>query len=111
MDKREWETRIEEVFRTIYSYCVVRTASREDAEDLAQDIFLELTKALPDLRSGQAFYGFMWSVAGNVCKQWRRKDRRNQTFELTEDIASEEDRYMETAEEDTEYQCLRRELA
>ena len=111
MDKRESETRIEEVFRTIYSYCVVRTASREDAEDLAQDIFLELTKALPNLRDEQAFYGFMWSVAGNVYKQWCRKERRSQTFELTEDIPSEKDKYLEITDEDSEYQRLRLELA
>ena len=111
MDKREWETQIGEVFRTIYSYCVVRTASREDAEDLAQDILLELTKALPNLRDEQAFYGFMWSVAGNVYKQWCRKDRRSRTLELTEDIPLEKDRHMEATDEDSEYQRLRMELA
>ena len=111
MDKREWETRIEEIFRTIYSYCVVRTASREDAEDLAQDILLELTKAFPNLRDEQAFYGFMWSVAGNVYKQWCRKEKRSQTFELTEDIPSEKDKLLETTDEDSEYRRLRLELA
>ena len=111
MDKCEWETRIEEVFKTIYSYCVVRTAGRADAEDLAQDILLELTKALPNLRDEQAFYGFMWSVAGNVYKQWCRKDKQSQTIELTEDIPSEKDKYMEVTDEDSEYQRLRRELA
>lgn len=110
MDKHEWETRIEEVFRTIYSYCVVRTASREDAEDLVQDILLELTKALPNLRNEQAFYGFMWSVAGNVYKQWCRKERQSRTFELTGDIPSEEDKYMEITDKDPEYGRLRLEL-
>ena len=58
---------------------MARTSNEYEAEDLAQDILLELTKSVQNIREDKAFYGFMWSVAKNVYKQWyRRKKLRQQ---------------------------------
>ena len=37
---------------------------------MTQDIILEIYKSVDNIRNIDAFYGFMWAVAGNVYKQW-----------------------------------------
>ena len=87
---------ITETAKTVFSYCLARTHSKEEAEDLSQDILLEILKSACNLRDDKAFYNFMWAVANNVYKNWcKKKVRQRQTFyELDEnqpdDIANEE---------------------
>lgn len=88
---------------------MAKTPTREEAEDLAQDIVCELIKSRDNLRSDDAFYGFMWSVADNVYKQWYRRKLKSATDELTVEIA-------EVIEDDTndggdDIYLLRRELS
>ncbi|MBE6561272.1 MAG: sigma-70 family RNA polymerase sigma factor [Ruminococcaceae bacterium] len=106
MNERELHSKIAEVSRTIFSYCRAKTSTREDAEDLSQDILCELIKSAENIRDDRAFYAFMWGVAGNVCKQWYRKKLRNSTGELTEDIPAVE----QFSEERGDIYLLRREL-
>jgi len=69
----EKETLITNAAKSIYTYCRARTSTREEAEDLSQDILLELLKSQGNLRDDKAFYGFMWAVASNVYKNWCKK--------------------------------------
>ena len=91
MNENELRKKISEVSKTIFSYCMAKTPTREEAEDLSQDILYELIKSAKNIRDDNAFYAFMWGVAGNVYKQWYRKKLQNNTCELTEDVASEDD--------------------
>ncbi|MBQ7309708.1 MAG: sigma-70 family RNA polymerase sigma factor [Clostridia bacterium] len=103
----ELHKKIEEVSKTIFSYCMAKTPTREEAEDLSQEILYELIKSAENIRDDKAFYAFMWSVAGNVYKQWYRKKLKNNTCELTEEIASDD----VFAEDDhSDIYLLRREL-
>ena len=107
MDENLLHEKIAEISRTIYSYCRAKTPSQQDAEDLSQDILFELTKSVKNIRNENAFYAFMWGVAGNVYKQWYRKKLKNNTCELSEDIPSED----QLSEDDSErLYLLRREL-
>ena len=101
------EERIAESSRTIFSYCRARTNSREDAEDLTQDILCELLRSADSLRDENAFYGFMWGVAGNVYRQWLKKKSRTETAELPEEIPAPECE----PEGEEQIRLLRRELA
>lgn len=76
MDENWLHEKIDEISRTIYSYCRAKTPSQQDAEDLSQDILLELMKSVDNIRNDKAFYAFMWGVAGNVYKQWCRKKQK-----------------------------------
>lgn len=70
MNKEELDVKITEVAKSILSYCIARTSNQIEAEDLAQDIMLEICKSVPNLKNEEAFYGFMWAIAGNVYKEW-----------------------------------------
>ena len=61
MKKQELDTRITETAKALLSYCRVRTASSFEAEDLAQDIIVEIYKSVDNLRNEEAFYiGSKW---------------------------------------------------
>ncbi len=106
MDKHTLDTKVSETARTLLSYCAARTANPFEAEDLAQDIILEIYKSADHLRSEEAFYGFMWSIAGNVYKNWCKKKARNKECALSESLPFATD----SLEDDNLY-LLRRELS
>ena len=51
--------RIAACSKVIFNYCRSRVTTREDAEDLSQDILEALLRSADSLRSEEAFYGFM----------------------------------------------------
>ena len=108
MNKIELHEKITEVSKTIFSYCMAKTSTREEADNLSQDILYELIKSAKNIRDDKEFYGFMWAVANNVYKQWYRKKLKNNTCELTDDIPSKEDELLE--EDNSDIFLLRREL-
>ena len=114
MTDEQLNRKITEVSKTIYRYCIARTPTREEAEDLSQDILYELVKSSGNIRDENAFYGFMWGVADNVYKQWCRKRARRQyskLSELTDDIPAEEEPYSFDDDREGDIYRLRRELA
>ncbi len=111
MERDIFEFRTAQISKSILSYCMARTSNEHEAEDLAQDILLELTKSVQNIRDEKAFYGFMWSVAKNVYKQWCRKKLRRRECELTDDIYDPENMFDEISDEHSDLYLLRRELS
>lgn len=101
--------RIAEMSRAVYAWCAARTATPADAEDLSQEVLLEMLRAAPDLRDERAFYGFMWAVAGHVYRSWLRK-RRAPSAELTDAVADPADPFA-VVEVADDLRLLRRELS
>lgn len=110
MEKNELNQKIAEVSKSVLSYCLARTSNTQDAEDLAQEILLKIMTSAQNLRNDEAFYGFMWAVAGNVFKDWLRKKSRHRNAELTE-IDATENFDFEKLDNESDIFLLRRELA
>ncbi len=107
MDKSELDIKISEAAKTILSYCKARTSTPFDAEDLAQEILTQLCQSAANIRNADAFYGFMWAVAGNVYKQWCRKKAKRNECALDDAIPAGED----PAADPADLYRLRRELS
>ena len=107
MDKQELDAKVEEIAKALLSFCSARTSSHFEAEDLAQDIILEIYKSADKIRSVDAVYGFMWAVAGNVYKQWCKKKRKEKACEFTDHFPEVVE---PVCEEDSALFLLRREL-
>ena len=107
LERQELDNKISEIAKVLLSYCVVRTPNQFEAEDLAQDIILEIYKSADNLRDEKAFYGFMWAAAGNVYKGWCKNRAKNKECELTENIFSDDNF---SQDEDESLYLLRREL-
>ncbi len=86
MDKHELDIKMTDMAKSILSYCMARTSNHFEAEDLAQDIIVEIYKSADNIRNADAFYGFMWAVAGNVYKQWCKKKAKNKECEITDNL-------------------------
>ncbi len=57
MEREISDKLITDTAKTLFSYCRTRTNSKEEAEDLSQDIILELLRTRENLRDDKAFYG------------------------------------------------------
>jgi len=111
LDRETSDERITDAAKTLFSYCRARTGSREEAEDLSQDILLELLRSRGSLRDDRAFYGFMWAVAGNVYKNWCKKRARPVNAPLDERLPDDSPPFAALLEKETDLALLRRELA
>ncbi len=111
MDNHELDEKIINASKTILTYCKSRTSNLQDAEDLAQDIIAEIIKSLKNIRDDNAFYGFMWAVAGNVYKQWFHKKTKTNERELTDDIQDDDDNFDLVNGSNNGIYLLRRELS
>lgn len=110
MEQRDIDEKITATSKTILSYCMSRTSNQHDAEDLAQDILYEIVKSAQNLRDCHAFYGFMWSVAGNVYKRWYHKKRTVIECELTDEMQDDSGELDAVIESNSDTYLLRREL-
>lgn len=100
------QERIAEMSRAVRAWCIARTPTRQDAEDLAQDVLLAMLESAPNLHDEGAFYAFMWGVARNVHRQWVSKRSRRNECELSD--SAYEQAFPADAPEDVA--LLRREL-
>ncbi len=102
---------VAELSRVLRSYCLARTDSIFDAEDLQQDILLELTRSLPTIRDERAFYGFMWSVARHVYRRFcQKRALRSSALPLPESLPLAEESAWPEEEVSEDIVRLRREL-
>lgn len=63
--------------RLIRAICYETTGRLDEAQDLAQEVFLRAYEKLGRLKDPQRFGGWLVSIARNVCKEYRRKKARD----------------------------------
>lgn len=101
---------VEENIKVIFAYALSRVSSKEDAEDLTNDIVLAILQSADKIKNPEAFYGYVWSIASNTYKKFLRKKRNYQALEDT-DIISDDADMLESILEQEETKNLRREIA
>jgi RNA polymerase sigma factor (sigma-70 family) len=77
------------VFRTLLRL----TGSREHLDDLAQDVFLRLYRALPGFRGEALVTTYLYRIAVNVAQdEWKRRKRAAATVSIADEVTAWEDR-------------------
>jgi RNA polymerase sigma-70 factor (ECF subfamily) len=96
--------------KMIYNYCLRMTNSREDAEDLTQEVFIRLYKSLKRFRGRSKFSTYVYRIAHNICIDHYRKSKVGIIF-LSQPKNSEDDREMDlpAAEPSPEETALQKE--
>lgn len=89
-DKEAFEELVKRHYEDIFSYCYRRTGNREDAEDLTQEVFLKLVKAIYKYRHTGKFRNFIFTVAVNCCNDFIRRQK-------TRPEKNPDDAYLESA--------------
>ena len=99
--------------KDIYSFCIHLTNSRELADDLYQDTFLEVMKKIADINSKANPKSYILSIAVRLWKNKQRKAAwRNRIAptcsddSLTEVLVAAEDDLLEKVVSKEEYQML-----
>ncbi|MDR0272796.1 MAG: sigma-70 family RNA polymerase sigma factor [Clostridiales bacterium] len=110
MEKGEINELIANAAKTIFSFCRARTDSKEEAEDLSQDIIFKLLKTEGSFVSEKKFYAFMWVVAGNVYKDWYKKRKKVNERGLDDEICDKSILPEELLEKESVLKLLHREL-
>ena len=112
MTKEQMEQILLDNMQKIYLYCVRRLGNVAEAEDVASDIAVELIRSYDKVQNDDAVYGYVWAVAGNLCKNHWRRSKKHETTEIPENYAG---MYELTPEEtfirQQDISMLRRELS
>ncbi|MDE6318978.1 MAG: RNA polymerase sigma factor [Lachnospiraceae bacterium] len=107
-------TEIERYIDKVYAYAVKRTFSEEEAADLSQEILFAAVKGLPGLREESKFEPWLWGIAGNVAKSFRRKQGRQRamySYDMPEDLSDNGGLEQEIEELEELYGRLRKNIS
>ncbi len=80
-----------EMLPKIYGFSRQKLNTAEDAEDLSQDICLEVLRAIHGGKQIDNLNAFVWSVSNHMFYNWLRRKKHGSTAYQTELVASEED--------------------
>ena len=68
--------------KKIYNYCYRMTNNHEDAEDLAQEVFIKVYRNLNKFKGNSKFSTWIYRIAYNTCVDKYRKKRKAKIFSL-----------------------------
>jgi RNA polymerase sigma-70 factor (ECF subfamily) len=76
-DEKSLEVLIKRYLKPIYSFAFNFVLNQQDAEDLAQEIFLKMWRNLKKFKKEKNFKSWLFTIAKNTCFDFLRKKRRN----------------------------------
>ncbi|HHY83600.1 MAG TPA: sigma-70 family RNA polymerase sigma factor [Clostridiales bacterium] len=107
--------------KKIYNYCLRMTNSREDAEDLTQEVFVRVYKSIKTFKGSSQLATWIYRIAHNVCIDKYRKSKasvvsisqlKNQEdereIELPSRSPSPEDHVIRSEQQKLLLQCINR---
>ncbi len=88
--KTDFEQLVREYKSSIYSICRMFVKSREEADDLFQDVLINLWNGYRNFRGESGTRTWVYRVSMNTCISYKRKKRLNTVpLDISEDIISE----------------------
>ena len=84
-DAAAFEQLVTQYEKLVYSVTFRMTGNREDALDLSQDTFVKVWKSLTFFKFESSFSTWIYRIAGNVCLDFLRKQKRTQSLTVSED--------------------------
>ncbi len=71
---------LENYIERVYGFAVNHTFSREEADELSQEILFTAVRELPKLKDCSRLEPWLWGIAGNVTKVFRRRMGRQRAM-------------------------------
>jgi len=84
-DAAAFEQLVTKYEKLVYSVTFRMTGNREDALDLSQDTFVKVWKSLAFFKFESSFSTWIYRIAGNVCLDFLRRQKRTQSLTVSED--------------------------
>jgi len=88
-DEAAINTLVELYAARLYGLLYRLTGSRTDAEDLLQETYIKMLRGLQSYTENGRFEPWLFSIAANLARDWRRKQARRQDGAVSLDSASE----------------------
>lgn len=82
-DEDAFSALVQQHQQQIFSLCLRMTNNREDAFDLSQEAFLRAWRGLPQFQQSSRFSTWMFALTRNVCLDFLRTRRHDNTVPLT----------------------------
>jgi len=102
----------EEYMKKLFYFCLKKTGSHAEAEDLTQDIALQIVTALNNGTIPTSFSSWVWQIARNRYAGWAgEKHKRNRSAIGDEEIQDESQSLLDDLIRQEQMALLRRELA
>ena len=102
---------LEKYVEIIYSWSRGKTFSEDEAEDLSQEILYQAVLGLPKLKDESRFEPWLWGLASNCAKAFRRKKGKERALYLY-NVSEDEITEAEMPDEDEElYGDLREKIS
>ena len=86
-DEAAIEIFVRKYYPAVMHYCYIRTSDIHQAEDLTQETFYRFFRSFSDYSHKGRLANFLYVIAGNLCRDYRRLAQRFQAAELTEEAA------------------------
>ncbi len=84
-DNAAFESLVTQYEKLVYSVTYRMTGNREDAMDLSQETFVKVWKSLKFFKFESAFSTWIYRVAGNVCLDFLRRQKRTQSLTVSDE--------------------------
>lgn len=81
--------KVTEYIDRIYGYSIRNTFSREEADELSQEILFTVIKQFPMLTNKDKFEPWLWGVASNVTKVFKRKQGKQRAMYSYDSLENE----------------------
>lgn len=91
ISEKEFERIVKENKDSIYIVCFMFADNADDADDLFQEILLNIWNGIREFRQSSAMSTWIWRVSLNTCISIRRKRSRRPDMRLTMDANLYED--------------------
>lgn len=85
-------------YQSILKYCFYKTSDEMIAEDLTQETFYHFFKSFSTYKHKGKLANYLYTIAGNLCKDYWRTEDKIHFEELTESVQAEADSDNEKAE-------------
>ncbi len=81
----------------VYTYAFHKTRNEADAQDIAQEVFLQAYRRLYQLRQPHLFRSWLYTIMSNECKRWIGRVAKKRRREVVLEEASDEALQVEPA--------------
>lgn len=99
IDWKNLESIVENYYKALYRYCYRMLRNKEDAEDMVQEVFINIDATLKNNRNIELHNNYIYKIAYNLCLNKIKRDKLIKfiSFERTgiEDIQYRKDTYFE----------------
>jgi RNA polymerase sigma-70 factor (ECF subfamily) len=81
---------LDEYQQKVFGTCISFVPNKEDAEDIAQEVFLEVFKSISKFKGNSTLSTWIYRIATNKCLEFIRKKNAKKRFAFTKTILGNE---------------------